>query len=125
VADAEIHVDVAGLEIGDGEQRVLLILQRREMTDLPEVAVIFETEVEIPFELMREADGGREGRRTVVTRCNIDDWIDDEFEIGVPHPDDRAQFDAKSRWRKHCRFIAELEIGAVASGTAIWRQCRR
>lgn len=26
VADAEIHIDVAGLEICDGEQRVLLIL---------------------------------------------------------------------------------------------------
>jgi hypothetical protein len=60
---------VAGLEIGDGEQRVLLILQRHEMTNLPEVAVIFETEVEIPIELMHEADGGREGRRTVLTRC--------------------------------------------------------
>src|ERR1019366_5177069 len=83
------------------------------MPDLAEVGVIFEAEIEILVELMRKADGGREVRETVMTRCKIDDRIDDEFEISVAHPDDRPQFDAKTRRRKHCRIIAELEIGTV------------
>ena len=57
--NAEIHVDVASLEIGYGEQSMLLVLQRDGFADLAVVAVIFETEREILVELVREPDGRR------------------------------------------------------------------
>jgi hypothetical protein len=97
VADAEIYVNVADLEIGDGEEIMLLLAQGREIADLAEVGVIFETQRKILFEFMRQPRRRRECGRAVIAWGEIDDRIDDEFERRVPHADDRPQFRAKAR----------------------------
>src|ERR1700694_2128647 len=67
-ADAEIDVEPADLEIGDGKQRVLLLPQRQEMSDLSELAVVFEADEKIFAELAGEPGRRRNVRLGLVGR---------------------------------------------------------
>jgi hypothetical protein len=68
VSHAEIYIEFAELEIRDGEQRMLLLLQRQETSDLPEVTLIFESEEEILTELARQPGRWREIRLPVLPK---------------------------------------------------------
>src|SRR6202165_1759129 len=111
--DAEIDVELADLEIGDGKQRVLLLPQRQEMSDLSELAVVFEADEKIFAELAGEPGRRRKVGLALLAQTHVDDGIYDEFPIRIANPDNRPYLDAESGLRESRRRIAELQIDAV------------
>src|SRR3979490_3528301 len=73
VADAEIDVEVADLEVDDAIDVVLLLAEGNEVTDRPERGVIFEADPEILAQLAGEARGRHELDVAVVAETDVDD----------------------------------------------------
>src|SRR5260370_30296724 len=119
VANAEVHVKDAELEIGNGEQGVLLIRKLWEGPDLAKVGVIFEPYEQIRAELSRDARRGREIRLAEFSEPDVHDRVDDELVVRVTDPDDGPYLHGKPRLREFRRGVAELEIDPVEEITLL------
>src|ERR1019366_7127736 len=88
VTNAEVHVKDAELEIGHGEQSVLLIGKLRKVPDLAKVGIIFEPDEQIGAELSCEACCRSKVRLAIFSEADIHDRVDDELVVRIADTDD-------------------------------------
>src|SRR5208337_3652215 len=83
------------------------------MSDLAKIGIVFKSKGKILLEFVSQPNRRREVDGPVMAGSKINDRVDDELEIAVSHPDDRAQFDAKPGLPELRRDVAELKISAI------------
>src|ERR1035437_1449935 len=88
VTNAEVHVKDAELEIGHGEQSVLLFGKFCKIPDLAKVGVIFESREQIRSELACHARRRRKVRLAIFPEADVHDRVDDEFVVRIANADD-------------------------------------
>ena len=78
---AQMQVGSAELEIRDEEKAVLLRRQGRKPASLTEVRIIFDADCDILGHVSRQSNHRREIGHAFRANANIDNGVDDEFEI--------------------------------------------
>src|SRR6516165_3172757 len=113
VADPSIHIPAADLEIGDGIDVVLLLVERNDIPDRSQSSVVLYPKRQVLTELAVKLCGGREGGIATVAKSDINDRIDDELIVAAAETDDGPDFQIPSSLGKSRRGVAELEIHAI------------
>ncbi len=113
VSDAGIDIEAADLEISDGIDVVLLLVERQKILRRPEVGVILDPDPMVLADLVRKARRGREVDIAVLAKTEVHDRIDDELIVVLAPADDRPDLHVPLGLRKLRHRVAELEVDAV------------
>src|SRR5216683_468805 len=113
IAEPKFDIDHADFEIGHGKERMLLLLQRKEIPDLPKVGIVLGADEEILAKLAREPGRRQEIGFATSAKTHVDDGIDDELPILVAPSEDRADFHGVDLLREPRKIVAEFKIHAV------------
>jgi hypothetical protein len=113
ISDARIHVEAPDLEIDHSIDVVLLLIEGQPALQRSEIGVVLDPDRQIFAEVACEARRRREHRPAILSKPDIDDWIEDELVIVLAPTDDRADLHVPLRVRELRHLVAELEIDAV------------
>src|SRR5215471_295071 len=89
ISHARIHVEAPNLEIDNGINVVLLLVEGQPALQRSKIGIILDPDCQILAELAREARGRHELRSAVLSKPEVDDRIDDELVIALAPTDDR------------------------------------
>src|SRR5262249_1585758 len=90
IADASIHFPTADLEIGDGINVMLLLVERHKVLQWPQASVVLNPEREALTEIARQARGRYERYIAIASKPDVNDRIYDELDVVLAEANDRS-----------------------------------